>query len=312
MFPIREMIAPVVSSPCSAKWRAETRNVTQQASPPDPPDKQAPPGLDLVPFSPSQPELNQSDRDELRRIVSLLHSQRQSLIRPAAWVGKRVHAAGRIVADLNGILRGPRASGRTAMVEAALRAAYAAGTFRLDPSGTTRPSRHRFGRMLAAASGTTSGLVGAAGIAADLPLITMMMMRSIAAIARAHGEDISTEETRRACLEVFALGSPEDGEQDIDTAFWATRAAFTHASLTLLIRQATQRFGLAITQRYLAQAVPLLGAVTGGTLNYLFMQHYQRMAEVHFTLRELERRHDPQAVRACFNELMAEARRPAE
>lgn len=263
--------------------------------------------MDIVQISHPEAGLGQADRDELRRVVSLLHAQRASLIRPAAWVGRRIHAAGRMVAEINGVLRGPRAGGRTSLVEAALRAAYAAGTFRLDPSEPTRPSRHRLGRMFAAASGTAGGLLGAAGIAADLPLTTMMIMRSIAAIARAHGEDISAEDTRRACLEVFALGSPGTGEEDTEAAFWATRAAFTHGSLTLLVRQATQRFGLAVAQKYMAQAVPLLGAVTGGTLNYLFMRHYQRMAEVHFTLRELERRHDPEAVRACFNALMAEA-----
>ena len=59
-----------------------------------------------------------------------------------------------------------------------------------------------------------------------------------------------------------------------------------------------------LSQKYLTQAVPLIGAAAGGTLNYVFMDYYQQMARVHFTLRELERRHDPDAVRACFDSLV--------
>ena len=264
--------------------------------------------MDIVVSPKGRDELDAADRAELQRAVSLLRGQRGSLIRPAAWIGRRFHVAGRVLTDINAVLRGSDSSRRSSLVEAALKAAYSAGTFRLDREETTQPSRHLLGRLLAAASGSASGLVGAAGLLADLPVTTTLMMRSIAAIARAHGEDISTEETRRACLEVFALGSPETGEQDIDAAFWATRAAFSHASINLLLNQAGRRFGMALAQKYLTQAVPLLGAVTGGTLNYLFMQHYQRMAEVHFTLRALERRRDPEAVRACFDAMLATAR----
>jgi hypothetical protein len=67
-----------------------------------------------------------------------------------------------------------------------------------------------------------------------------------------------------------------------------------------------------LSQKYLAQAVPLIGAAAGGTLNYVFMDYYQQMARVHFTLRELERRHDPDAVRACFDGLVRQARAQRE
>jgi len=34
--------------------------------------------------------------------------------------------------------------------------------------------------------------------------------------------------------------------------------------------------------------VPGIGALAGGSLNYMFMDYYQQMARVHFTLRDLE------------------------
>src|SRR5262249_16714839 len=107
-----------------------------------------------------------------------------------------------------------------------------------------------------------------------------------------------------ACIEVFAFGGPELGDEDIDVAYWAIRGTLSHASITLLIRQVAARFGVVLSQKYLAQAVPLLGAAAGTTLNYAFIDYYQKMAQVHFTLRALERRHDPVAVRACFEQLL--------
>jgi hypothetical protein len=248
--------------------------------------------------------LDEADRAELRRVVALMLAQRRSLVRPIGWLGRRVHAAGRILSVFE---TGLRRSASGGVLEAALQAAYSAGTLGLDAS-EAHPARQRLGLALATVSGSASGFVGAVGIAADLPVTTTLIMRSIATVARAHGEDITSEPTRRACLEVFALGSPDAEDDDIDVAYWATRAAFSHASITLVIRQVAQRLGLVLAQKYLTTLVPVLGAATGGTLNFLFMQHYQRMAEVHFTIRALERRRDPAAVRTCFEALVAAAR----
>jgi hypothetical protein len=253
-------------------------------------------------------ELDARDRAQLQEAATLLMGQRSSLVRPAAWLGRRVHAAGRVIAEVNSLLLGRGEGRHSSLLEAALRTAYKVGTVGLAGDGGRYPGRHRIARLLAAASGGVGGFAGAAGIAADLPVTTCLMMRSIAAIARAHGEDPTSEETRRACLEVFALGSPDSQNEDVDMAYWATRAAFGHTSLTLLLRQVTNRFGVVLAQKYLSQGIPVLGAAAGSTLNFLFMQHYQRMAEVHFTVREVERRRDPQAVRACFDEMVAAAR----
>jgi len=60
----------------------------------------------------------------------------------------------------------------------------------------------------------------------------------------------------------------------------------------------------------MATALPVAGAVAGGTLNYVFMDFYQDMARVHFAIRSLERRHGEEAgVRACFDSLVAQARK---
>jgi hypothetical protein len=253
-------------------------------------------------------DLDEAGRAKLAEAAAILLDARGIVIRTSEWVGGRLHGIGRRVADIGPHLLGEEWRGHyQGLIESALRNAYRVGTFGLD-SGSTRRPRGRLGRLIAAATGGASGFIGVPGIAADLPVTTCLIMRSIAAIARAHGEDLASAETRQACVEVFAFGGPEIADDDIDVAYWTIRGSLSHASITLLIRQVAARFGLMLSQKYLAQAVPLIGAAAGSTLNYVFMDYYQKMARVHFTLRELERHHDPAAVRVCFESLMREAK----
>ena len=49
------------------------------------------------------------------------------------------------------------------------------------------------------------------------------------------------------------------------------------------------RFGLVVSDKVAAGALPILGAVGGATVNVIFMDHFQRVAQAHFALRRLER-----------------------
>src|SRR5229473_1962919 len=62
-------------------------------------------------------------------------------------------------------------------------------------------------RSLAAVSGAVGGGLGLAALALELPVSTVIMLRSIMAIARDQGEDIDNPETAFASLQVFALGA---------------------------------------------------------------------------------------------------------
>jgi EcsC protein family len=69
------------------------------------------------------------------------------------------------------------------------------------------------------------------------------------------------------------------------------------------------RLGLAFAEKALAQAAPLLGAFSGGAINYMFTDYFQQVAGVHFTLRRLERTYaNDECVRACFDHLVRQAR----
>ncbi|TXH72057.1 MAG: EcsC family protein [Lysobacteraceae bacterium] len=231
----------------------------------------------------------------------------------------------------------PKSAGRRihAAAESALRKAVgvALSSMRDAPA---RPASTRLHKAAAAATGAAGGFFGWAGMLVEIPAITMLMVRSIADVARAEGFSITDAEVRRDCVMVFALdggGHPHAGA-DIgyfairDTLEGAERASdtqpFTDAArriakraivanetaplLTKWIEAAAARLGVAFTEKAAAQWMPVVGAAGGATLNTLFTAHFQNMARGHFTIRRLEGKYGKDAVRRQFHDLAAARR----
>jgi hypothetical protein len=95
---------------------------------------------------------------------------------------------------------------------------------------------------------------------------------------------------------------------ELEAGYWAARAALSHITIDAMIRAIAPQLGLVLSEKYVAEAIPIAGAAAGGTLNYIFMDFYQQMARVHFAVREVERHNDSEAVRAYFDALVREAR----
>ncbi|MHB2206865.1 EcsC family protein [Methylobacterium sp. CM6257] len=179
-------------------------------------------------------------------------------------------------------------------------------------------------KAMAALSGAVGGAFGLATLAVELPVSTTLMLRSIAEIAREEGEDLETPEGALACVQVFALGGraaavTEAGSALTESGYFAVRAALAKTlseaaryagsktlldqSAPALIRftaQIAARFGLVVSQKVAAQAVPILGAFGGAAVNTAFMNHFQATARAHFTVRRLERKYGSAAVRAAY------------
>ena len=179
-------------------------------------------------------------------------------------------------------------------------------------------------KAYAALSGAIGGAFGLSTLAVELPVSTTLMLRSIAEIAREAGEDLETPEGALACVQVFALGGrapavTEAGSALTESGYFAVRAALAKTlaeatryagsktlldqSAPALIRftaQIAARFGLVVSQKVAAQAVPILGAFGGAAVNTAFMNHFQATARAHFTVRRLERAYGPAAVRAAY------------
>jgi len=184
-----------------------------------------------------------------------------------------------------------------------------------------------FHKALATASGAAGGAFGLAALPVELPVSTIIMMRSIADIARSEGEDPSQPETALSCLQVFALGGRAGSEDASESGYFAVRGMLAKTvseaarylaergaiqeggpMLVRFITQVASRFGIVITQKVAAQALPVIGALGGGAVNYAFMEHFQDVARGHFTVRRLERTYGKNLVRSEYERINSETR----
>ncbi|TDR94891.1 EcsC family protein [Enterovirga rhinocerotis] len=210
-------------------------------------------------------------------------------------------------------------------VERALRTALALALKSLPEmsNASDRPQR-RSGRRdttLAAASGAIGGALGLVSLPVELPVSTTLVLRSIAEIAREEGEDLADPETAFACLQVFALGSRTESDDLASSGYFAVRTALARSvteasrlaggrtiadsapSVVRFLAQIASRFGIVVSQKVAATAVPIIGAVGGAAVNAAFMQHFRTVARAHFTVRRLERTYGKAAVRAAYEEI---------
>ena len=183
-------------------------------------------------------------------------------------------------------------------------------------------------KALAAASGAAGGAFGLAAVAVELPVSTTIMLRSIAQIAREEGEDLTQPEAALACIEVFALGGRAPGEPALEGSYFAIRSVLaktvsesarfilqrgladeTAPVLVRLVVQIAARFGLVVSQKLAAQAIPVIGAFGGAAVNLAFTEHFQNIARGHFTVRRLERAYGAEAVRFEYERLRNEKTR---
>ncbi len=187
-----------------------------------------------------------------------------------------------------------------------------------------------FHKVLAATSGAAGGALGLAGLPFELPISTVIMLRSVADIARSEGEDIKALESRLACLEVFALGSKGSDDEAVETAYYVMRTLLSSQitdaaralagkttadsalpAVTRLLATLGSRFGVVVSEKAVATAIPVLGAAGGALVNTLFMAHYQDAARGHFIVRRLERTHGQDVVKTAYGALGAKEAKEA-
>jgi hypothetical protein len=182
-------------------------------------------------------------------------------------------------------------------------------------------------KALATASGAAGGAFGLSALPIELPVSTIIILRSIADIARSEGENLSDPETALSCVQVFALGGRTGSVDASESGYFAVRGMLaktvTEAArfiaergvvdqgapvLIRFITQVASRFGAVVTQKVAAQALPIIGALGGAAVNYAFIEHFQEMAKGHFTVRRLERAYGKDIVRTEY-ERMAQQHR---
>jgi hypothetical protein len=259
--------------------------------------------------------LNQEDSAALHRAVNLL--EHPSL---AARLAKM---AGAPIELINSSL--PVGASRTIStaitkgLEAALKLALL--TIRGKPLKRTKTLH----KSLAVATGAAGGAFGLAALPVELPVSTIIMLRAIADIARSEGEDLNDPESSLACIQVFALGGTPATDDAAESGYFAIRGVLAKSLieaarfiaergvieqgspvLVRLIAKIGTRFGVVVTQKVAAQAIPVIGALGGAAVNYAFITHFQDLARGHFTVRRLEREYGKALVRREYQRVLQE------
>lgn len=152
----------------------------------------------------------------------------------------------------------------------------------------------------AMASGAIGGAAGLAGSLVELPVTITVMLHAIRSEAAAAGYDPDDPQVRLACIEVFSAGSPLRGDDGINTAFLSARLAMTGGTLQKVLAVVVPRLAVVFGQKLAAQAVPVLGALTGAALNAAFLNYYRELARIRFRLMRLAEVHGAEKVLAAF------------
>lgn len=175
-------------------------------------------------------------------------------------------------------------------------------------------------------TGALGGLFGAPALIVELPISTMVMLRSIAKIAQDFGEDLSDPQSVLECLVVFGFGGPKPDDDLSDTAYyslrWTMAAGLREASAYLagmplkeaisslergtapqllrFLEKIAALFEVRMTKKLAAQVFPVIGAAGGAAINVAFSHFFNQSARYHFGIRQLEKKYGADLIQKEF------------
>lgn len=172
-----------------------------------------------------------------------------------------------------------------------------------------------FHRLAVIATGVWGGFGGIASTVAELPISTMLMLRSIGCIAEEEGHNASSAKIRLGCIAVLSMGSDPKTVKGDELGYWVAKnavgALVTQAAewggkgtvpvLARFLVEVGKKFGLVISAKVAAQAAPVAGALAGATINHFFLEHYQAVAHAHFGLDRLCLQYGEAAVKDAYS-----------
>ncbi|QHC37160.1 EcsC family protein [Komagataeibacter xylinus] len=254
---------------------------------------------------------------ELQQALERVETGRGVLVRLADLMGGAVGQAAMLGMRTLGLAPTLQAK-LQATAEAAIRRAFDLSVVGMDrphdvsaEASTSGTWRDPALKAAVTVSGAVGGFTGLPGLMADVSFTTMTIMREIARIARENGEDLSTEASRAACLEVFALrafpfGAKKGAAEESELGYFSARAMLRGRPVVMLVSEVATHYGLGLSRKFALQMMPVAGALCGASLNAAFLSHYRAVAQAHFTIRRLEREYGPE-VRRTASDLKAHA-----
>jgi hypothetical protein len=67
-----------------------------------------------------------------------------------------------------------------------------------------------------------------------------------------------------------------------------------------LVAKVASRFSVAVSEKFAAQSVPVIGAAAGAAINLVFINHFQDMDRAHFTIGCLDRKYDAEFIHSEY------------
>ena len=150
---------------------------------------------------------------------------------------------------------------------------------------------HNWSIGLAAAQGGAAGAAGIVGFAVDIPAIIMLALRTIHKIGLCYGYECHSEMDKKFALGILsasgansmsekieALATLRSIEVTISTQKWkavAEKAAgrqLLKESGIIAIKNLAKQLGINITKRKAMQAIPLIGAAVGASVNGWYLK----------------------------------------
>ncbi len=245
-------------------------------------------------------ELDPAARAELTKALAQLEKGSGVLVRMADLLGAAMGRSMRLGVRTLGIAPDVETKIR-GLAGVALRRAFDVAVLRMESAPAKPVAPPGVTSAVVMLSGAVGGFLGMGGFLPDVTVTTLAIMRAIARIAQEEGEDLADDDTRRACLQVFAL-TPSGGEaSESELGYFSARLMLQGRPVVMLISEIASRYGVTMSQKFALQAVPVAGAVSGAALNTAFLRHYRDAARAHFVVRRLERTFGAAAVRRAVS-----------
>lgn len=155
-------------------------------------------------------------------------------------------------------------------------------------------------KAVATFSGALGGLGGLPSTLIELPVTVTTIFTAIQKVAAQNGFDSEDPAVKLECIAVLGSGGPLTEDDAIELSFFSSRIAINGTLVQAVIARYAPSLALVLTEKLAAQAIPVLGAVTGAALNYTFITYFEEMAQVRFRLLKLSSLYGPDRVSEIF------------
>lgn len=160
---------------------------------------------------------------------------------------------------------------------------------------------------LAAAEGAVAGAAGGAALLVDVPALVGLALRCVNEYATYYGFECATVEERAYAVRVLSVASAASHSARREALEDLTRFTLELSSRrgrgemqsllgVPLMKKLAETLGLRLARAKLAQAVPVVGAVVGGSFNGWFLEMVSRAAFMLYRERFLFERYGPAAL----------------